>query len=147
MAKDDPPVARQVAALPWRTAGGGIEVLLVTSRETRRWVVPKGWPMRGRSAPQAAAREAFEEAGVEGNVSTKVLGQFSYDKRLRDGQSLHVTVELFALRVKLQHADWPEKGQRVARWFHPGEAARLVGEPELASLIAAFAAGGFMRSA
>jgi 8-oxo-dGTP pyrophosphatase MutT (NUDIX family) len=137
----------QVAALPWRLASGGIEVLLVTSRETRRWVVPKGWPMRGRSASQAAAREAFEEAGVEGSVASKSLGQYSYDKRLSDGQSKHVTVDLFALRVKLQHADWPEKRQRVARWFHPDEAARLVGEPELASLIAAFAAGGFMRSA
>jgi 8-oxo-dGTP pyrophosphatase MutT (NUDIX family) len=144
---DEKRLARQVAALPWRLAGSGIEVLLVTSRETKRWVVPKGWPMQRRTAAQSAAREAFEEAGILGSVAARNIGEYTYHKRLTKGSDLDCRVELFALRVTRQQTDFPEKGQRVARWFHPSEAAKLVAEPKLAELIRAFAAGGFMRAA
>jgi 8-oxo-dGTP pyrophosphatase MutT (NUDIX family) len=77
--------ALQYAALPMRRVNGRLEVMLITSRETRRWVVPKGWPMEGLSAAEAAAREAYEEAGVEGTVATSPLGHYHYDKRLKNG--------------------------------------------------------------
>lgn len=139
--------ALQVAALPWRLAGGGVEVLLVSSRETRRWVIPKGWPIPGLSHAEGAAREAFEEAGVRGRVSRKPIGVYRYMKRLDGEKSLECTVDVHPLRITAQLAEWPEKGERVVRWFHPTEAARLVQEPELAALIRSFAAGLYMRNA
>ena len=90
----------QSAALPWRLSPAGkVEVLLVTSRETRRWVAPKGWPIKGLKSFQAAAREAFEEAGVEGEIGRKKLGVYHYDKRLRSGRLQHVRVQVFPLEV------------------------------------------------
>ena len=129
----------QCAALPWRrTADGGIEVLLITSRETRRWVIPKGWPIRGLDAAQTAEREAFEEAGVIGRLMRPKLGYYHYDKRLRSGRLQHVRSSVYALEV-LDEADaWPERGQRKHLWVGPADAADLVDEPELRGLIAGF---------
>ncbi len=130
----------QFAALPWRlTPDGGVEVLLITSRETRRWVIPKGWPIRGLKSPKSAAREAFEEAGVKGVVSSKKLGAYHYDKRLASGRVQHVRVSVYAMLVEAEAEAWPEKGQRDKLWMPAGEAAALVDEPELRALIAAFA--------
>ena len=76
----------QYAALAWRPcASGGIEVLLITSRETRRWVIPKGWPIKDLRPHQTAAREAWEEAGIEGRTGARKIGVFDYDKRLSSG--------------------------------------------------------------
>ena len=121
--------------------------MLVTSRETKRWVLPKGWPMAGLGAAQAAAREALEEAGIKGRISSHKIGGYRYSKRLKRGNFIDCSVDVYALHVMTQRADWPEKRQRVARWFHSSEAAQLVAEPELASLIKSFAAGGYMRCA
>jgi 8-oxo-dGTP pyrophosphatase MutT (NUDIX family) len=129
----------QYAALPWRKLDGRLEVLLITSRETRRWVIPKGWPIKGLKSAPSAAREAFEEAGVLGQISRKPLGQYHYDKRLRSGRVQHVRVTVFALKVAEESPVWPEQGQREKRWLTPAEAAPLVDEPELVALIAAFA--------
>lgn len=128
---------RQVAALCYRTAPR-LEILLVTSRETRRWVTPKGWPMAGRTDHAAAAVEAFEEAGVDGVVSEQALGTFGYDKVLKSTEIRAITAALYPLEVILIRDDWPEKGQRERRWFTPAEAAEAVQEPELAQLILAF---------
>jgi len=129
----------QSAALPWRrTAEGAVEVLLITSRETRRWVIPKGWPIKGLTSAQSAAREAFEEAGVEGNTGSKKLGAYHYDKRLRTGRLQHVRVSVYSLEVLRELEAWPEKGQREKLWTTAGEAAALVDEAELKTLIAAF---------
>jgi 8-oxo-dGTP pyrophosphatase MutT (NUDIX family) len=128
----------QAAALPWRRGADGVEVLLVTSRETRRWVVPKGWPIRGLKAPQTAAREAFEEAGVEGCVAKKI-GVFHYDKRLPNGRVQKVRVGLYPLKVDSESDAWPEAQQREKIWISPAEAADLVQEPELATLLRSFA--------
>ncbi|HEY9219608.1 MAG TPA: NUDIX hydrolase [Phenylobacterium sp.] len=131
---------RQYAALPWRKAeGGGIEVLLITSRETRRWVVPKGWPIAGLEPGPSAAQEAMEEAGIVGEVWGEPVGEFGYDKRLKDGRLQPVQVEVFPLLVEKELADWPEKGQREKRWFPAAKAAELVHEPQLAALIEDFA--------
>ena len=128
--------ARQYAALPVRLAkDGGIEVLLLTSRETRRWVIPKGWPMPGRSPSAAAAREAYEEAGLRGTVAEVPIGTYRYRKLLRNGKSAMIEVDVFLFTVVRQLRKWPEKAQRRTRWHDPIDAAGLVREPDLASLL------------
>jgi 8-oxo-dGTP pyrophosphatase MutT (NUDIX family) len=130
----------QYAALCWRRgASGGVEVLLITSRETRRWVIPKGWPIRTMKPGPSAAREAFEEAGVEGEVSKKPVGVYHYDKRLRSGRLQHVRVPVYALGVSRELDSWPEMAERERAWLAPAEAAERVEEPELQSLIRRFA--------
>ena len=128
----------QIAALPYRRAGG-LKVLLITSRETRRWVIPKGWPMKGKTPSAAAAREAREEAGVTGRIEKTPLGDYGYDKRLKTGQSLPCRVAVFALKVTSQKRSWREKDERTLQWFDWEEAADAVDEPELAELIRALA--------
>ena len=128
----------QYGALPWR-AGLGVEILLITSRETRRWVIPKGWPMGKLSPAQAAAREAFEEAGVEGLTDGRPFGHYVYDKRLKNGKFRQLNVAVFPMRVVTEHGDWPEKHERETRWFSAAEAAGQVAEPALAELIQNFA--------
>ena len=131
-------VGLQYAALPYRLRDGEVEILLVTSRETRRWTLPKGWPMKRRTAHDAAAREALEEAGVSGRVSAEPVGVYRYLKRLRQGLALPCTVEVFPLLVLQQRDRWPEAAQRSREWFSRKEAATLVQEPELQLLLAAF---------
>ena len=129
----------QFAALPWRRgAGGEVEVLLITSRETRRWVIPKGWPIKGKSSAMSAAQEAFEEAGVKGKVTKRPVGAYAYDKRLKNGRLQHVRVAVFALQVDAEAKAYPEIGQREKAWMPLAEAARLVDEPEIMVLLATF---------
>lgn len=133
----------QYAALPWRLgAGGRIEIMLITSRETRRWVIAKGWPIAGLAPHASAAREAFEEAGVVGETWEEPVGSYFYEKRLKNGRLRPVTVEVFPLRVEEELDEWPEKGQREKRWFAAREAAALVEERQLQTLIRGFATEG-----
>ena len=97
---------RQVAALPWRRRADGIEILLVTSRETRRWVTPKGGRMPGLTDAQAAAQEALEEAGVEGVMGESPLGTFRYLKILKRRAPRWCVVAVHALEVRVEHATW-----------------------------------------
>jgi 8-oxo-dGTP pyrophosphatase MutT (NUDIX family) len=129
---------QQFGALPWRDRGQGVEILLITSRETRRWVIPKGWPVEGLSGPESAARECFEEAGIGGQVAQRAAGTYTYDKRMKNDSLRACKVDVFPLEVMIQHLDWPERGQRELRWCRPGEAASLVAEPGLAKLIQKF---------
>jgi 8-oxo-dGTP pyrophosphatase MutT (NUDIX family) len=132
---------KQVAALPFRVgADGRLEVLLITSRDTGRWIIPKGWPMIGRKAHRAAEREAFEEAGLQGRIAASPVGWYRYEKRLDHGQALPCKVRVYPLRVEVQHERWPERDQRTLRWFPPEEAARLVHEDELQRLLVDFTA-------
>jgi 8-oxo-dGTP pyrophosphatase MutT (NUDIX family) len=129
----------QFAALPWRRGpDGGLEALLITSRETRRWVIPKGWPIKGKSAAKSAAREAFEEAGVTGKIAKRQVGAYAYDKRLKNGRLQRVRVAVFALQVEGEAEVYPEVGQREKHWAPVEEAARLVDEPELMVILATF---------
>ena len=131
----------QFAALPWRrTPDGGIEVLLITSRETRRWVVPKGWPIKGAKSMKSAAQEAFEEAGVIGKIGKRPFGTYAYDKRLKSGRIQRVRVAVFGLRVESELDEYPEAGQREKRWASLSEAAGLVDEPELRVILETFKA-------
>ena len=131
--------ASQVAALPYRL-DAGLEILLITSRETRRWVLPKGWPMKDRAPHEAAAQEAHEEAGVIGEVSDAAIGAYSYQKGLKNGASVMCEVAVFPLHVTRQLESWSEQHQREFQWFDPEAAAAAVAEPELAELIRVFAA-------
>ncbi len=129
----------QFAALPWRrTDDGQIEVLLITSRETQRWVIPKGWPIKGRTSAKSAAQEAFEEAGVRGKIGKGPVGGYAYDKRLKSGRLQHVRVAIFALLVDTEAEVYPELGQREKRWLPLAAAAALVDEPELMVVLATF---------
>jgi 8-oxo-dGTP pyrophosphatase MutT (NUDIX family) len=127
------PVSMQVAALCRDTATG--KVLLATSRDSGRWVIPKGWPMAGRSLAGAAAQEAWEEAGVRGEIEKRELGRFNYEKGQDSGFAVPVQVRVFLLSVTTLEDDFPEAGQRKRRWFDPQDAARMVAEPELKDIL------------
>lgn len=125
----------QTGALPWRLKKGHKpEVLLVTARRSGRWTIPKGWPMLGKSMADAAAIEAFEEAGIKGIVRKNPLGSFRHTKRSWLGNvEVDVLVHPFAVEVELE--DWPERGQRERRWFPLKEAASVVESGELQALL------------
>lgn len=132
--------AAQYAALPWRRRRGrSVEILLVTTRRTRRWIVPKGWPVNGCSPGECAAREALEEAGVLGVIAPKPIGAFPYRKRRKSGESVRCRVEVFPLQVTHQLRNWPEKSVRETRWCTPEDALARTSEPGLRRLIAKFA--------
>jgi 8-oxo-dGTP pyrophosphatase MutT (NUDIX family) len=129
---------RQVAALPFRrTPAGEIEILLITSRETGRLIIPKGWPMKRLSDPDAAAKEAYEEAGIVGKMKRKPIGDYFYWKRLERTFEF-VRVEVYPLEVRHQRDEWPEKNSRQYGWHSKAEAATLVSEPGLVALLKAF---------
>ena len=128
----------QVAALPYQIDHAGeVRILLITSRETRRWVVPKGNPIPGLAPHEAAAQEAWEEAGLRGFPCPAPLGTFMYVKHRRRG-SIDATVTLYPFCVVEQQDQWPEKNQRETKWFALSDAAKAVSETELSHLIAGF---------
>jgi 8-oxo-dGTP pyrophosphatase MutT (NUDIX family) len=128
---------QQYGALPWRRTDG-LKILLITSRETKRWVIPKGWPIDGMTPAESAAQEVLEEAGVRGAASPETLGHYDYSKRMKDGTLRTCRVDIFALEVKQILERWPERRQRKRHWFSPEEAAALVSEPVLAEIIRGF---------
>jgi 8-oxo-dGTP pyrophosphatase MutT (NUDIX family) len=135
-----PPSRVQVAALPWRrTPDGRVEVMLVTSRGTGRWVLPKGWPEGGETLFHAAEREAEEEAGVTGGIAHAPLGSFFYGKRQPSGLEKRCEVRVFPLEVDREADRWPEAGVRTREWLSAETAASRVAEPDLGELIMRFA--------
>jgi 8-oxo-dGTP pyrophosphatase MutT (NUDIX family) len=140
MAKLKGHVRLQYAALPFRLDDTGCpEILLVTTRETGRWIVPKGWPIATLSPRQVAAREAYEEAGLVGTMLDEAsLGSYQYDKILAGGTTVPCQVKVFAMWVERQEVKWPEMQQRRTRWCNPDLAASLVVEPGLACILSAF---------
>jgi 8-oxo-dGTP pyrophosphatase MutT (NUDIX family) len=128
----------QYGALPWRLVGRQVQVLLITSRGTGRWVIPKGWPMRGLKPQDAAAKEAAEEAGLVGEIEDRPIGSYHYLKVVKRGAAIDVQVFVFPFEVRYQADDWKEAGQRLFEWRPYRAAARLVAEPALRRLIADF---------
>lgn len=127
---------RQVAAIPCRlNEDGEPEVMLVTSRTTQRFIIPKGWPMKGKSNPKVAAIEARQEAGVTGRVLSEPIGSYSYWKRLSDC-FVPVEVTVYVVNVAEVAAQWDEQPQRQRAWLGVGDAVTLIDEPELAAIIA-----------
>ena len=128
----------QVAALPMRRAASGVlEVLLITTRGSRRWVVPKGWPWRNFSDQDAAAGEAWEEAGVRGTTSAVSIGSYSYRKRW-NGAWRPLTVRVYVMEVTEEASAWPEAAERQRGWFALAVAAELVAEAELKIILLTF---------
>ena len=123
--------------MPYRFDGeAGVEVLLITSRETGRWTIPKGWPIKGFKPAKTAVREAYEEAGVRGHVSGRALGRYVYEKRMEDRvASIPCEVQVFPLLAKVRLKKWPECGQRKVRWFRVPEAAAVIDDGDLRKLI------------
>jgi 8-oxo-dGTP pyrophosphatase MutT (NUDIX family) len=114
------------------------EILLASSRGTRRWIIPKGWPMKGRKPHATAAIEALQEAGILGKIEKTPIGRYHYLKRLQNGAALLCRVDVFPMRVLRQRKNWPEKDQRITQWVTAERAAELVDEAELSELISAF---------
>lgn len=129
------PPALQVGAVCRCPRSG--DVVLITSRGTGRWVIPKGWPMEGKSLSGAAAAEAWEEAGVEGRVHEAEIGRYRYDKEQDQGWSVPVEVRVFLMEADRLRPEFPEAGQRRRRWFSPAEAAARVAEPGLKQILLA----------
>lgn len=126
----------QSAALPYRKAADGKpEILLITSRETRRWILPKGWIENNVKPHDTAALEAFEEAGVRGRIKKKPIGSYIYEKRLSNGDSVLCEVSVFALKVTAELNDWPEKNERERRWMSVGQGAIHISEGGLVKLL------------
>lgn len=132
------PPRLQIAALPWRQVEDRVEIMLITSRGTGRWVVPKGWPEGQEALHVSAAREAYEEAGLTGYISDKAVGSFQYEKRKVSGMVNRCQVLVFPLEVRHVAADWPEQNQRKREWMDLKRAAGSVDEPELSSIIRVF---------
>jgi len=128
-------IRTQYAALPYRVSGGKLELLLITSRETKRWILPKGWEERKIKPRDMAALEAYEEAGVRGKVKKRELGSYLYEKRLDSGDSVTCKVHVFPLEVMEELDDWPEKAERTRCWMSPAQAAMLISEGGLVSIL------------
>lgn len=136
LSSSETPEHQQTAALCVRKKDGEPQVLLITSRGTGRWIIPKGWLMRGKTAGEAALIEAWEEAGVKSSGQIQdPIGSYAYKKIKDDGSSLDVEVLVFLFPVKKLSDDFPEAGQRKRKWFRPDDAAELVDEPELQSIL------------
>lgn len=126
----------QAGAIPYRIVDGKLEVLLVTSRDTGRWVIPKGNVDDGMTPQSAACQEAWEEAGVTGEIAGKFpLGFVPYFKKLKDGSVCAASIAVYPLLVDKQKSKWQEKSERTRSWFSPKEAAKLVDEPAMSALI------------
>lgn len=129
-------IAEQIAALPIRwDKNGKLRILMVTSRETRRWVMPKGWLMDGKKPWRAAEIEALEEAGAVGEMWPKPIGTYHYDKRLPRGASIRCRVTVYPMAVDRLQERWKERRERTRRWLSPKKAAKLVDEKELSKLL------------
>jgi 8-oxo-dGTP pyrophosphatase MutT (NUDIX family) len=125
----------QCGALCWRMAGEDVQVLLVTSRDTGRWVIPKGWPIAGLTPQASAAREAWEEAGVEGVVADEPAGLYAYDKIMTPAFPIHCIVSVYPLYVTHLHRRFPEAAERQRKWFSLQKAAKKVTEPGLQHIL------------
>ncbi|MFD2739164.1 NUDIX hydrolase [Sulfitobacter aestuarii] len=128
----------QFAALCYRMRRGKVQILLVTSRRAKRWIVPKGWPMPDKTPAASALQEAWEEAGVRGRAEESCLGVYSYRKGQPGSEDLACAAMLYPVKVASLARQYPESGQRRRIWVSRKKAARMVGQAELARLIAGF---------
>jgi 8-oxo-dGTP pyrophosphatase MutT (NUDIX family) len=128
----------QFGALCYRVSDGKIQILLITSRRTKRWIIPKGWPENDMTPGESAANEAVEEAGVSGKLRERPFGVYCYEKTVEDGDNYPCIVTVYAIKVKTILTDYPEKSERRRKWFSRKDAAKRVFEPDLARLLKSF---------
>jgi 8-oxo-dGTP pyrophosphatase MutT (NUDIX family) len=129
---------RQFGSLCFKRKKQGIKILLITSRDTGRWVIPKGWPIKKLGDDGTALQEAWEEAGVIGKVANKNVGSYIYTKLMDSGLTADCRVEVYPIEVERLKENFPEKSQRLRRWFSVSGAASNVDEPELRDIINSF---------
>ncbi len=134
----------QYGVLPYRLdESGSLEILLVTTRTTRQWIIPKGWPIKDLTGSETAQQEAYEEAGIRGEITGRSVGQFTYLKRLEDTKlSVACEVKVYPMLVKRQYKKWPERAERETDWFEPEDALVNIRLPELRRLISRFVKRG-----
>lgn len=131
-------VRTQFGALCYRIRDGKTQILLITSRQRKRWIIPKGWPAPGLTPAQGAMQEAWEEAGVKGKVQDVCLGIYGYTKQMRGSPDLPCIVAVFPVRVSGLAKTYPEVGQRKREWVSVKRALRQVDEPELREMLKGF---------
>lgn len=131
-------VRTQFGAICYRVRNGDVQVLLVTSRESGRWIIPKGWPMDGETPSEAAATEAWEEAGVKGKVRNACVGIYTYSKRMNGQNNIPCVVAVFPIKVKSLEKNFPEKDQRKRKWFSLKKASKAVDERDLGQILRHF---------
>lgn len=133
---------RQVAILPWRyERDGTLSIMLITSRTNSKWMLPKGWPIPGKTDAQSAAQEALEEAGIEGEVQEAPLGSYFYLKLFDDGSTKPAQAIIFSMRVTSERRKWREMHDRRRKWYRAQKAAKMAFEPDLARFLGNVAAG------
>lgn len=130
-------VRTQFAALCYRGDGKDLEICLVTSRRSKRWILPKGWPMHKQTPADAAATEAWEEAGLTGKSIDHCLGVYAYVKTLSESLT-PVIVMVYPVEIREEHDVWPERKQRKRKWLRPKKAAKRLAEPELRRIVGRF---------
>ncbi|GFO80421.1 MAG: hypothetical protein A49_00480 [Methyloceanibacter sp.] len=126
---------KQIAALPIVDTSDGPLVFLVTTRGRGRWTIPRGWPKPGMADNVMAAKEAADEAGVDGKIGKRPIGSYTYTKRLHFYSWAKCVVDVYPLYVKTHQLEWRERDARKVRWASPEEAADLVADAELADLL------------
>ena len=120
----------QSGVIPYRRKNGTLEILLVTTIRKKNWIVPKGFIEYHLSPFQSAKKEAFEEAGVRGSNTTRILGSY---KARKNGSELYTKV--YSMKVTAVYKDYPEKNLRKRKWLSPADAAKKVSIPEVAKMI------------
>jgi 8-oxo-dGTP pyrophosphatase MutT (NUDIX family) len=126
----------QVAALCLRGKGDDLKVLMITSRGTGRWIIPKGWPIENKTSHEAALTEAWEEAGVKKAKADPIpIGTYTYDKILDSGAPAPVEVQVYLAQVEKLMDNYPEVDERRRKWMSPKRAAELVAEPGLRDIL------------
>lgn len=129
-------IGQQIAALPLQwDRKKQVRILMVTSRDTGRWVLPKGWVMEATTPWAAAEIEALEEAGAIGFIANETIGVYHYDKILDNGTALRCRVEVYPMLIERLKRNWKERYERRRRWFTAKGAAKRVNEPELSEML------------
>lgn len=130
-----PKKRHQCAALPFKEIDGETLVMLITSRDTGRWILPKGWAEKRLTESELAAKEAFEEAGILGDISSEPIGRYRYTKNLANDAAIDCAVRVYPLRVNKLLDDWPEAHQRRREWFTLSQAAMYIDDSELVTML------------
>jgi len=133
-------VRLQYGALPYRfDENGELEILLVTTRQSGRWIIPKGSAIKGLTRSESAAQEAYEEAGVRGLIKARSIGVFPFEKNLYEkGITVPCEVMVYPLLVTKQCKTWPEQKQRLSRWFSAAEAMAHLQDKGLTKIVRQF---------
>lgn len=131
-------VFKQIGALCYKLEEKKLKILLIKSRRSKRWVIPKGWKLATMNSRMSVAVEAWEEAGVQGKVSKRPIGFYHYRKADKDQSFFTCEVKVYSLNVLKLKKKFPEMSERKSKWFSFSDASMLVDEPELKKIFLKF---------